>query len=593
MKILVEEHTYDAGLVRDICGNFEEENDNRIKVSHIGYWFSPVVNDCVLCLPKVVRDVVGSTVFGGLNPERLLDAFSPESELTDLQAAFVRDFSLWTYRAISAYARLNPQNGIVRSSASTDISFDTEAPSGTLLDVVLAIIRFYNENRDYFMYVIRNLHSGYNRINWRRTVNKQTPVFQEGRPYYFDVVNRCKRIDFDEELMIIFHSILHYISSSLGLIVHTECNYDLITGARFETYLDGLGLVRLNAIKYKYFSDKDIRLWNLCKAFFEKTSGIKEKSTSADYLLVGSFEIVFEAMMDALISDHNLPEFLKNQTDGKIVDHIFRYHSPIDGKEVYYIGDSKYYSVGASLGDNSIYKQFTYAKNIIQYHFIKSKAGKLEGGGYRDVVTEGYNFTPNFFLSAIMPDTLTYSDMGLQQRKFKDSTDEERHRLYHFDNRLFDRDTLWLTHFDVNLLYIIALYASEDTAEQTAFKNKFSRMVFSAMQVLLNSKYVFYAIFPRDLDNEDFVKIHFHLLNGKIYVIDSHLLPNSLDNSLASDENIHPQQSRQYQMLILALERKYTDDNNVILSYIKNCAEVREFSLDQICFQICPDAIMK
>ena len=176
MKILVEEHTYDAGLVRDICGNFEEENDNRIKVSHIGYWFSPVVNDCVLCLPKVVRDVVGSTVFGGLNPEQLLDAFSPESELTDLQAAFVRDFSLWTYRAISAYARLNPQNGIVRSSASTDISFDTEAPSGTLLDVVLAIIRFYNENRDYFMYVIRNLHSGYNRINWRRTVNKQTPV---------------------------------------------------------------------------------------------------------------------------------------------------------------------------------------------------------------------------------------------------------------------------------------------------------------------------------------------------------------------------------------------------------------------------------
>lgn len=588
MKILVEEHIYEARLVRNICGDFETVCGDSIKVSHIGYYFSPAVNDCVLCLPKVVRDTVGCTVFGGLTPEQLLDAFSLKSSLSDRQAAFVQDFSLWIYRAISTYARLNPKSSIVRSSVSTDISSDTDVPTGTLLDIVLAIIRFYNENRDYFMYIIRNLHRGYDRIDWRKTVNTQTPVIQNGKPYYINVVNRRKQIDFDEELMVIFHSILHYISSSLGLMVHTECNYNLITGAQFEAYLDGLGLVRLNTIKYKYFSDKDIRLWNLCKAFFEKTSGIRETGTSEDYLLVGSFEIVFEAMMDALISDHNLPEFLKNQTDGKIVDHIFKYYSPIDGKEVYYIGDSKYYSVGATIGDNSIYKQFTYAKNIIQYHFIKSKAGKLEGAGYRDAVTEGYNFTPNFFLSAIMPDSLTFSDMRLQQRKFIDDADEERHRLSHFYNRLFDRDTLWLTHFDVNLLYIIALYASEDFAEQAAFKDKFSRMIFSAMQNLLDSRYVFYAVFPHELDNRDFVEKHFHLLNGKIYTLDTYLLPNLLDNPLKDDGNIQPLQSRQSQTLILAFEKKYTDDNATILNYIKDCADIRKFCLDQICFQVGP-----
>ena len=39
-----------------------------------------------------------------------------------------------------------------------------------------------------------------------------------------------------------------------------------------------------------------------------------------------------------------------------------------------------------------------------------------QAGGYRDAVTEGYNFTPNFFLSAIMPDTLTYSDIAYSGR---------------------------------------------------------------------------------------------------------------------------------------------------------------------------------
>lgn len=570
MKILVEAHTYDAGLVRDICGDFETETDNHIKVSHVGYWFSPAVADCVLSLPKVVQDAVGGTVFGGLSPEQLLDAFSPESGLSDRQSAFVRDFSLWTYRAISAYARLNPQSGIVRSSASADISLNEEAPNGTLLDVVLALIRFYNENRDYFMYVIRNLHSGYERINWRKTVNTQTPVLQDGKPYYINVINRRKQIDFDEELMVIFHSVLHYISSELGMMVRTECNYDLISGAQFEAYLDGLGLVSLNAIKYKYFSDKDIRLWNLCRAFFEKTSGIRERNAGKDYLLVGNFEKVFEAMMDALISDRNLPNFLKNQTDGKIVDHIFRYRSPIDGKEVYYIGDSKYYSVGAALGDNSIYKQFTYAKNIIQYHFIKSKAGKLEGSGYRDEFTEGYNFTPNFFISALMPDTLSYSDMGLKKRDFKDEADEERHRLSHFDNRLFDRDTLWLAHFDVNLLYIIALYASEDAAEQTAFKGKFSRMAFSALQDLLALRYDFYTVFPIGMDNKDFVSSNFYRLHGKLYSIDRQMF------SEQADEKQSPT------LLILALERKFADENDSLLNDLKKCATVREFRLDEL-----------
>ena len=37
-----------------------------------------------------------------------------------------------------------------------------------------------------------------------------------------------------------------------------------------------------------------------------------------------------------------------------------------DDKPVYYIGDSKYYKRNTEVGEESIYKQFTYAKNVIQ-----------------------------------------------------------------------------------------------------------------------------------------------------------------------------------------------------------------------------------
>ena len=539
MKILVEGHSYDAALVRDVCRGFETVENGRIKVTKIGYYFNPAINDCVLCLPKIVCDASGATVLGGLPPESLIDAFSSENRLGEGQAAFIRSFSLWTYRTISAYARLNPDSDIVTKSGATENSGEPEAAEGTLLDVILEIIRFYNANRDYFIYIIRNLHSGYDRINWQKTIRTKAPVYQDGQPYYLEVINRRKQIDFDEELLIIFHSILHYISTELGLDVRTECGYEPVTGAQFEAYLDGYGLTRLNAIKYKYFSDKDIRLWKLCRAFFLKTAGIQEKDNICDYLLVSNFEIVFEAMMDALISDADLPELLRKQKDGKIVDHLFRYRSPIDGREIYYIGDSKYYSIGSSVGDNSIYKQFTYAKNIIQYHFARSTSRKLDEMGYRDSLTEGYNFTPNFFISAFVPDTLSFGNSGLTLRDFSgNSAEEEKHRIFHFENRLFDRDTLWLSHFDINLLYVMSLYASDDPIEQTMFKESFKGKVFQATLRLLNTKYTFYSIMPFTRDVEEFVKQYFYLLHGKIYRRDNGTLLLALEKGHPENDGL-------------------------------------------------------
>ena len=548
MKILIEGHSYQQSRIEEICGGFETAENGCIKVSKVGYFFNPTIGDCVICLPKVIKDHGKETYLGGLSAEDMIDAFSSESRLNDTQREFIQNFSLWSYRTISTFAQLNSDSTIVIRSNSSAFSNSEESVPGTLLDVIFAIIEFYNRNKDYFMYIIKNLHSGYDRINWRKTISHKTPVLQDGSPIYVDVINRKKQINFDEELMVIFYSILNYISGNLGIMIPVECNYDLITGAQFEAYMDGLGETRLNSIKYKYFSDKDLKLWKLCYAFFQKTSGIQSSNDITDFLLIGSFEIVFESMIDALIGDPDLSG-IKSMDDGKIIDHIFRYHSPIDGKDIYYIGDSKYYAIGAEIGDESIYKQFTYAKNIIQYHFN----GKLETSGYRDKLTEGYNFTPNFFISAYVPDELTYENTELNPREVND----KKHRMSHFENRLFDRDTLWLTHFDINLLFVMMLYAQNDTAEQSAFKAEFKSNVRKAFWAILTSKYDFYKVVPHSGNSKNFVKENFMLLNGKIYT--------AVDGSL-----------------ILALERACGELNSEVSKELSRVADFIPTSLSAI-----------
>lgn len=520
MKILIEEQYYPAEVVRDLCGYFGEPNKNgELKVSRVGYFFNHKVSDCVICLPKVImfKDEGVHRAFGKYQPQEIVNAFSCDTEdgkdeckLDERAQTFIKDFALWSYRTISTYARLNPESEIVYQSSSAKSEDSTQ---GTLLDVILMLIKFYNENKDYFMYIIKNIHSGYDRVNWRKTISRKTPIMQDGSPIYMEVVNRRKQINFDEELMIIFYSILNYVAKHLGFDIRFECNYDMITGAEFESYMEEVGLIRLRAIKYKYFSDKDLQMWNLCYAFFEKTSRINSSEHSEDYLFVTDFDKVFESMMNALISDTNIPKLLVDQKDGKLVDHMFLHKSPIDGSPVYYIGDSKYYKTEQGVHDTSLYKQYTYAKNVIQFHFDKRTKEDEKRVQYRDEVSEGYAFTPNFFISAYIPDELSYESNHIGHRKLS----RNESLLTHFDNRLFDRDTLWLSHYDVNLLYIMSLYARDDSSEQQMFKSSFRDHVQCGFKKMLNAEYRFFWVTPQEPAKE-FIKAHFYYLNGRVYI---------------------------------------------------------------------------
>lgn len=519
MKILIEGYPYKEADVKPILKGFEPfSKDGKISVNNVGYFYSKEISDCIFFLPKVVMNEKGYVLNNeNLYPKTILDIDKALDDkilsLSDYR--FIYNFSVWIFRAVKEFYRLNKDSEIILRKSFSLLDRSQNEKDATLLDIILSLIKFNNDNQDFFMFTIKNIHCGYNKINWNKTISKSNAIMQSKIPIYLNPVNKKKQINFDEELLIIFFSILSHLSDKYGFCTPINYNYELIKASAFENYLAGYGKIRLRQIKYKYFSDKALLLWELCYAFFEASDKIKSSEQDCDYLLAKNFNIVFEAIIDELIGDNKdkLPKELHDQPDGKIVDHIFRYNSLTNDNDIYYIGDSKYYKIGGSLGGNSIAKQYTYAKNVIQFNINWFYEGK-EHIRYRDDLTEGYNITPNFFISAEVPKDLSYSTDNLKLR----DNEKDKRQVFHFPNRLFDRDTLWLSHYDVNFLYIIALYARANDFEKQSFKSSVKNQFKQHIISLLNEKYEFCVLEPKDQYSlKRAIDINFKRLYGKVF----------------------------------------------------------------------------
>ena len=378
MRILIEEYKYKAQDVKDTIYGLDvlEDIEGYVSVNYVGYYFNthPDVYDCVFILPKVLLEVKEKKelVFGQYRPEDII-CVNENYLLTEIQKNFIYDFSVWIYRAVVVfYNDKRNDTSIVYHKKMAQVNKGRKQRNNTFLDILLSMIQFCEDNQQFFMYIIKNMHSGFNKINWTRTIARTHAMVQDNSAIYVNPINKKRQINFDEELLVIFFSILNYIHERYGFPVSINCNYDLIKGRKFQSYLNGFGKVRLLQIKYKYFSDKALQLWQLCYAFFDKAKEVAINMGQKDYLLAKNFNIVFEAIIDELIGETGeVPAGLKKQEDGKMVDHIYTYHGLTTHKEekpIYYIGDSKYYKRNNPIGKESVAKQFTYARNVIQWN---------------------------------------------------------------------------------------------------------------------------------------------------------------------------------------------------------------------------------
>ena len=519
--------------------------DDTYAVEYVGYCYSKAAADVIFFLPKVVltseqdEDKNSDTIFGA-SPQEIIDFESNKvkSKFTEDGSKEYKEFlstlSIWIYRVISVYKQTHNDN-ILESKEYQAESRGKKQKHNTLLDVIIALRDFNKNNQDYFTFIVKNIHSGYNKINWSKTINSSQAIIQQGTPIYINPVNKKKMVNFDEELLIIYFSILNYIREVHGFSFEINLHYQLINPDRLKkAYIDkNLGCRRLRQIKYKYFSDKALRIWDLCYAFFDREYKISMNRQAEDYLLAKNFEHIFEVMIDTLISGsdkHDLPKELTEQKDGKLVDHMFIGQGLIEQSDLsseltYYIGDSKYYKRTRNdrthLGDKSIYKQYTYARNVIQWNMNLFLGGDNndEQPQLRDTLTEGYNPIPNFFISARIPNKesggqkfLSFDDKEIKAQENGVQLNRQ------FENRLFDRDTLLLCHYDVNFLYIVSLYGRDNKSAQSSWREYVRKEFRSRIQDSLNRLYTFRVLQPREgMDCYRFIQDNFHLLNGKVY----------------------------------------------------------------------------
>lgn len=583
MKLLIEGFHYKPEAVQSLGSLMGDMtwSDGKKSGNFVGYYYSTQIGDCVFFLPKVVLDEDGK-LFGRYDPDKVVDVerILDDKDNGEADQRFLYSFTVWLYRGLKEFMRLNPDSGIVKTRDISAVAMQGDKVSNTYLDIMLSLQKFQEENPDYFTFIVKNMHSGMNKVNWTKTISKETAIIQNGRPIYLNPINKKRQINFDEELLIVFYSILDYMKRKFGFDVKVDYNYELLTEQEFENWMDYYGKVRMKQIRYKYFSDKDLQLWNLCNSFFEKVTSIHSSKQYSDYLIVDNYHIVFEAMVDELLSDKGWDvDDLKAQEDGKRVDHIYSYQGLINKDKIFYIGDSKYYAIGSEPKEYSEYKQYTYARNVIQHNlnlFLedeKDASGKRKNLGktyliYRDEDTDGYSITPNFFISARIddnPDERDYQNDKLTARK-------EIKKIRHFENRLFDRDTLLLQHYDINFLYVLSLYAQSNDGLKSEFKEKTKDKFRKNILNYLKDDYRFFSLQlkPRmesEGDDEE------GTLDGMHKAIYKHFRS-------SIGRVFRPYSDEKFMYVGLEDNDKYFDENHALLAELSEDFIIRHYKLD-------------
>lgn len=582
MKLFFESFNYPKSVIIDCFGDSlahqitkRTRSNDTLQIDCVGYFLQRDGDKYEPCfiMPKVFvwqREINGKDV---------MCAFGFEKWSTDCNNTFMKPFSLdkssveeiknqwsddntgwkldviyelpmWIYSAMAKYSnkQYKDSSALIESDIQSLLTSKRVDNESTLLDAALALKFFYQANRNLFVFVWKTAHSGYNKVKWTKTIRKVTPFIDGDDVIYPYVVNNKKHINWDEQLMCIYFNTLRFVNRFHNIDVRFDEPYALEPESVFARKAKGGQIAKpLKRIKSNYFSDKMQLLWKLLYNYHAKLHKFMSSHSEQDYLLIRSFNNVFEDMVDELLGDDekSYPNDLKKQRDGKIVDHLFRHDSLVplsheEAEQIFYIGDSKYYRDNNAPTGVALYKQYTYAKNILQahfnwYNFNNKKDYKL----YRDDRTEGYNIIPNFFLSGYVRPDKKETDYGL------DKDDEINRQLeekpnYQWRNRLFDRDTLFLRQYDVNFLFVLHAYINNNVSECAGFKKEAKMEFKEDFLGYLNGKYDFFSLIIKDnlhIDVEVALRVCFREVVGKVFMpYKDNTLILALEKAFASSE---------------------------------------------------------
>ena len=569
MKLLFEEYSYPIECLQNLVSSHfyvPNKEGTEAKMNYVGYFFNnnpdnPKEADAVFILPKVFLNEKSEPFeLDGLTPKDVINLDDRMNKLLRDQGIsnMVSELAIWLYQAIQFYHERTTNSSNKEQAKIRDVISNKGQETITYLDTILQLRRFYKEHRQLLTFVSIINNSGNNKIQWSKTISHETPIIRDNRPAYVNFRTKGKVINFDEEIIVLFYSVLDYLKHKFHFQVNINIQYPLLSHRRIEGMIESCkGTRYLKKIRKKYFADEFVALWKLLYAYFDKAERIASRRYHDETLLVRNFNPVFEDMIDYLISDDNYPEELKVQDNGsKIVDHLYEEKSLIYDEHIYFVGDSKYYNAQREeMDDHSISKQYFYAKNIIQRNidvicgfdqdFGKKKAkDPNKYFHYRDELTKGYNITPNFFISGIARRNKQSKLYEKSEAQLENITGKALIYNRHFVNRLFDRDTLVLQRYNINFLYVLTAYAAQQQSARDHFKRLARKDFRKHIVDALSENYKVYQIcLPIEEDMKSFVKRNYYQLAGQIFSFDSILLYGE-ETTKATDIHFEEQKSK-------------------------------------------------
>jgi len=546
MKIFIEGESYPIDVLEKTfkSGQFYSERGFTGVIKAVGYYHSQESNQLTFMLPKVFMRDEELTVFD-LSKTELYDWIKDDSIKHDHRYIWVRNLSVYLYKSLITFRNRYPNSDLINYSSSYQLRALNKSTPYSYLDILLSFVDFYKKHKSQILFKhIDSISNTARKPKWEKTIRKENPILlNSGVLIYDQIQNKHKLQNREEELIIYFFSIINHFNEQHDLDIKIDKIYPIIKGRKFIE-LKNNGLRKLKKIKYRYYSDVLKSMHQLCMLYFAQFDQAKSKSKE-DFIIINNYNIVFEDMIDKLFSAdlndvvvYDTPlKTLKKNDDGKVLDHIFDHRSIFDGSDIFYIGDSKYYKSGSEAGKISRYKQFTYAKNIIQFNIDllnDNDRRYSEHMRYRDELTEGYNITPNFFIYGYIDDPNDYDSFNLKTYGDVVSTS-------HFEQRLFDRDSLFVHQYKINFLFVLKAYSLYGFSYVQDFK-KNVKDVFRNEFILYfkdpeNCGYSFYQL-NGDVDKSVFMKDHFRIIYGKCYNTSEGrflLAKHKDDNSLSDD----------------------------------------------------------
>lgn len=527
MRIFIEGESYSLDILKPIFGDkFYMPNGVNGIIDNVGYYHS-IDNEVIYLLPKVFIDTKGLIL--NKYPKDLFaensidDVIESQDELN-----WLKRFLIIFYKGLIEY-RVRYKNTIQSKGDVLQLSSSLGENEYSFLDIVLSFVNFHKKNKNTILFIHKKQTSAkHKKVNWGKTVRKSNPfVTNEGIPIYSELNVKKKYIDTEEELLCMFYSVLYHLKTEYNFIIQIDESYTIAKGSAYEKLAANAPKI-LKKIRYKYFSDTLVKMYKLLELYFSKSNKVSIQNKNEDFIMVKYYHLIFEDMIDKLITSKidtketskgvSLKK-LKENKDGKIIDHLFEYDSLIDRDEsIFYIGDSKYYKTNNEVQENSIYKQFTYAKNVIQFNIDLLNEGKKINNNirYRDKVTEGYNITPNFFIQGVVTDIFNFDD-----DKLAIDFDKGIKHSYHFKERIFDRDSLFVNHYSINFLFVLKSYTNKSTFELEKYRVEIHKK-FRTNFVSYLKKQNLFKFYHTEFESKEllkqFIDTEFRNLTGRVYI---------------------------------------------------------------------------